>query len=69
LSSFTCRSFNGMPAQRCQKRAFSSTASSVWSVRWQRCVEHGVVILALTLDLCRQAVEALRTAVGARQKK
>ncbi len=31
--------------------------------------EHGAVILALTLDLCRQAVEALRTAVGARQKK
>ncbi|OJZ15642.1 MAG: hypothetical protein BGP20_06925 [Thiobacillus sp. 63-78] len=29
FSSFTCRSFSGVPAQRCQKRALTSTVSSV----------------------------------------
>ena len=29
LSIFTCRSFKGSPAQRCQKRALTSTASNV----------------------------------------
>src|SRR6185369_5215898 len=33
FNSLTCRSFIGVPAQRCQKRAFASTASSVdWAL-------------------------------------
>ena len=82
--TFTWRSFIAKPAQRCQKRALTSTASSVVRVvdgpaeRGQeprepfrdveraalRPLQHVVIGVALALDLRRQAVEALRTAVA-----
>lgn len=48
LSSFTCRSFGGVVAQRCQKRALDSAVTSI--DRFWDALQDVAVGLALPLD-------------------